>query len=89
MTVYGHFQVPLPRTSLDQSHTGDKVARSSVEPGDLVFFKTTRRSVGHVGIYIGKGQFIHASTSARRVRVDDMNSEYFRPRFVMARRVID
>jgi peptidoglycan endopeptidase LytE len=89
MTVYGHFQVPLPRTSLDQSYTGDKVARSSVEPGDLVFFKTTRRSVGHVGIYIGKGQFIHASTSARRVRVDDMNSEYFRPRFVMARRVID
>jgi peptidoglycan endopeptidase LytE len=90
MNVYSHFQVSLPRTSLGQSRVGDQVGRSSIEPGDLVFFKTSRANpVSHVGIYIGKGRFIHASTSARRVRIDEMASDYFRHRFVTARRVID
>jgi cell wall-associated NlpC family hydrolase len=88
MSVFGHFDVWLPRTSRDQSHAGEPVDRSSVEPGDLVFFRTGRQTVSHVGIYVGKGQFIHASTSARTVRIDEMDSDYFRNRFVTARRVI-
>ncbi len=88
INVYGHFDVRLPRTSLDQSRAGESIGRSSVEPGDLVFFHTGRQTVSHVGIYIGKGQFIHASTSARRVRIDEMDNDYFKPRFVTARRVI-
>lgn len=88
INVYGHFDVRLPRTSHDQSRTGENISRSSVEPGDLVFFRTGRQNVSHVGIYIGKGQFIHASTSARQVRIDEMDSDYFKHRFVTARRVI-
>lgn len=88
INVYGHFDVRLPRTSRDQSRAGESVDRSSVEPGDLVFFKTGRQTVSHVGIYIGSGRFIHASTSARQVRVDELDDDYFKPRYVTARRVI-
>ena len=88
MSVYGHFDVSLPRTSRAQSRTGEPVDRSAVEPGDLVFFRTGRQPVSHVGIYIGGGRFIHASTSARQVRIDALNDDYFRNRYVTARRVI-
>jgi cell wall-associated NlpC family hydrolase len=90
MRVYREFNVDLPRTSIDQSHVGSTVARSEIEPGDLLFFKTSsRRPVSHVGIYIGRGRFVHASTSARRVRVDLLDSDYFSHRFVVAKRVLD
>ena len=87
--VYTEFNVALPRTAYDQSHVGSDVSRGGVEPGDLVFFQTSRsKSVSHVGIYIGDGRFIHASTSAREVRIDAMDSDYFRRRFVKAKRVL-
>jgi cell wall-associated NlpC family hydrolase len=88
--VYRHFSVTLPRMSLGQSRAGEPVTLSSVQPGDLVFFKTTSsKPVSHVGIYIGNGRFIHASTSARSVRIDELDSDYFSKRFVTARRVVD
>jgi cell wall-associated NlpC family hydrolase len=89
MTVYGEFAVDLPRRSLDQSLAGTAVSRSQMQPADLVFFKTSRAAVSHVGIYIGNGKFIHASTTARQVRIDDLSSDYFQHRFVAARRVVD
>ncbi len=55
-----------------------------------MFFKTSSRNpVTHVGIYIGGGKFIHASTSARRVRVDELDNRYFKRRFVAAKRLLD
>jgi cell wall-associated NlpC family hydrolase len=87
--VYRQFDIRLPRTSSDQSRVGVHVDRSDIEPADLLFFRTTRRgSISHVGIYIGKGKFIHASTGARTVRVDALNDEYYRNRYVGARRVL-
>ena len=87
--VYRSVGVSLPRTSRDQSRTGTAVGRNEIRPGDLVFFATSRsRTVSHVGIYIGKNRFIHASTKARRVRVDSLGLPYFRDRFVTARRVL-
>jgi len=88
-TVYNEFNVVLPRTAQDQSQVGSDVSRNGVKPGDLVFFQTSRsKPVSHVGIYVGDGRFIHASTSAREVRIDEMNSDYFRRRFVKAKRVL-
>jgi cell wall-associated NlpC family hydrolase len=88
--VFRQFNIPLPRTSLDQSKFGERISTSSLQPGDLVFFKTSRRrSVSHVGIYMGQGKFIHASTRSHRVRIDDLEDDYFRKRFVVARRVVD
>jgi cell wall-associated NlpC family hydrolase len=90
MTVYSAFDIDLPRRSIDQSRVGRSIEKSSIAPADLVFFKTSSRNpVTHVGIYIGDGRFIHASTSARRVRVDELDSDYFRRRFVVAKRVLD
>jgi cell wall-associated NlpC family hydrolase len=88
--VYMEFNIRLPRTSLDQSTYGERISPSKLQPADLVFFKTSRRqSVSHVGIYLGKGKFIHASTRSHRVRIDHMEDDYFRKRFVVARRIVN
>jgi cell wall-associated NlpC family hydrolase len=87
--VYREFDIPLPRTSLDQSRVGVAIERSNLRPADLVFFKTSRRaSVTHVGIYVGGGKFIHASTSSRKVRVDALSDDYYRKSFTVARRIV-
>lgn len=86
--VYGAFGIALPRTSRAQSRFGMEVEWSELAPGDLIFFNTNGSSVSHVGIYAGRGEFIHASTRARRVQFDRLDNKYFRTRFVTARRVL-
>jgi len=85
--VYGSIGIRLPRTSDDQARAGEPVDRSSLEPGDLVFFGSGH-NVSHVGIYAGDGNFIHASTRARSVRFDRLDNKYFRKRYITARRVL-
>lgn len=70
----------LPRTSRAQSQVGTPVSKSNLKPGDLVFFYSP---VSHVGIYIGGGQIVHASTSGQPVKISDMD----RMPFNSARRV--
>jgi cell wall-associated NlpC family hydrolase len=86
--VYKSFGVALPRTSSAQSRFGAPVDRTALRPGDLVFFRTNGSSVSHVGIYAGDGEFIHASTTHRRVKFDRLDNKYFRRRYVTARRVL-
>lgn len=62
--------VDLPRTSRALSRTGTAVSRGDLQPGDLVFFYSP---VSHVGIYIGNGQMVHASTSGKPVLVADID----------------
>jgi len=89
VTVYERFGVALPRTSHDQSSFGAKVDRSRLEPGDLVFFRTSGTTrISHVGIYSGDGQFIHASTRSKRVKYDRLDNKYFKKRYATARRVL-
>jgi cell wall-associated NlpC family hydrolase len=89
VTVYENFGVALPRTSHDQSSFGAKVERSRLEPGDLVFFRTSGTTrISHVGIYSGDGQFIHASTRSKRVKYDRLDNKYFKKRYATARRVL-
>jgi len=88
-TVYKQYGIALPRTSSDQARFGAEIGKSNLRPGDLVFFRTAGGSrVSHVGIYSGKGQFIHASTRSKRVRYDRLDNKYFAKRFVTARRVL-
>ncbi len=69
---------PLPRTAAAQYQKGAPVAKSQLRPGDLVFFKNTyKRGVSHVGIYIGGGSFVHASSAGRGVRVDSLSKPYY------------
>jgi cell wall-associated NlpC family hydrolase len=86
--VFSKHGVSLPRTSISQSGTGSKVAKSDLIPGDLVFFATRGGSrVSHVGIYIGNGNFIHASSGGGHVRIDALSKDYYAKRYVGARRV--
>lgn len=86
--VYQFFDVKLPRTAREQSRMGVRVAKSDLEEGDLVFFNT-RRAFGHVGIYIGNNEFIHASSgrSGKHVRIDSLDKPYYNQRFIKAVRV--
>lgn len=87
--VYQFFDVKLPRTAREQSRMGVKVSRDQLEEGDLIFFNT-RRPFGHVGIYIGNNEFIHASSgvrSGKNVRIDNLDKPYYNKRFIKAVRV--
>jgi cell wall-associated NlpC family hydrolase len=79
--------VSLPRTSAAQAKVGTFVPRSSLQRGDLVFFNTRGGRISHVGIYIGSGNFIHASSGGGRVRIDALSKAYYNTRYVTARRV--
>ncbi len=62
------------------------VKRDELQPGDLVFFNTLRRTFSHVGIYIGDGKFIHAPRSGAEIRVESMRVKYWAQRYTGARR---
>ena len=85
--VYKRFGIDLNRTSSGMFGQGQSVAKGDLQVGDLVFFKTTAAQVGHVGIYIGNGQFIHADTT-RGVMVSSLYDPYYwGKRYVGAKRV--
>ena len=88
LTYWCHKQIgiSIPRTSLEQSRSGKAVSKSDLQPGDLVFFKTTSAPVGHVGMYVGNGQFIHAPNKSKPVKYDSLSSSYYSSRYVNARR---
>jgi cell wall-associated NlpC family hydrolase len=77
----------LPRTSREISQSGKVVKKSELQPGDLVFFNTMRRTFSHVGIYLGDNYFVHAPASGGEVRVESMNAAYWGKRFSGARRI--
>jgi cell wall-associated NlpC family hydrolase len=80
--VYAHFGLTLAHSSYAQFDRGRRVSRGSLRPGDLVFFD----GLGHVGIYIGNGRFIHAPHTGTRVRIETL-AGWYSSRFVGARRL--
>ena len=86
--IYAFFNVSLPRTAREQSRVGKRVARNDLEAGDLVFFNTRRNALGHVGIYIGNDEFVHAASGrSRAVKVDTLSKPYYDKHFVKAVRL--
>jgi len=71
--VYSDFGIALPRTATYQSYEGVEVSESELQPGDLVFYDHNTGSVEHVGIYIGGGQIIHASTERTGIIIADLH----------------
>jgi len=87
--IMRHFGVDLPRRSRDMASSGTSVARSDMLPGDLMLFATSGGSrISHVGLYIGGGEMIHASTSRSGVVLVSVDTAYWRRTFVAARRVL-
>ena len=80
--VYAHFGISLPHSSYAQFGRGRRVSRGSLRVGDLVFFD----GLGHVGMYIGNGRFIHAPHSGSRVRIETL-AGWYSARFAGARRL--
>ncbi len=89
--VFAKMGLDLSRRSVDQASQGEKVAKADLKAGDLVFFDTSGKNNGnisHVGIYVGNGKFAHASTRIG-VTIDELDSSYYKTRYVTARRVMD
>jgi peptidoglycan endopeptidase LytE len=85
--IYQFFDISLPRTAREQSRVGKNVAREELKEGDLVFFNT-RRAFGHVGIYIGNNEFVHAAAGKQRmVKIDTLEKPYYDKRFIKAVRI--
>jgi peptidoglycan DL-endopeptidase CwlO len=80
--VYAHFGIVLPHYSGAQFGMGRRVSRAGLRPGDLVFFD----GLGHVGMYVGNGRFIHAPHTGTRVRIQTL-AGWYSSRFVGARRL--
>ena len=78
----------LPRRVDEQAKAPGLVPikRDELQPGDLVFFNTLKRTFSHVGIYVGDGKFIHSPRPGGEVRVEDMGFAYWKKRFTGARR---
>ena len=68
MQIYKKYGIKLPHSSVSQSKMGTKVSLSEARAGDLVFY-AKGGTVNHVGIYIGNGQIVHASTPASGIKV--------------------
>jgi cell wall-associated NlpC family hydrolase len=79
--------VELPRVSRDMVHAGQRVDRSALSAGDIVFFKLHGKRVDHVGIYVGNGQFLHAPRTGKDVMVSRLDQGYWSGKFMEARRV--
>ena len=86
-TVYTNaFKVKLPRTTKEMSKLGKKVSKNKLKPGDLVFFRPSRR-YDHVGIYIGNNTFIHSSTSKGVIK-SKLDNVYWKKKYRFAKRIL-
>jgi len=77
----------LPHNAKAQAAATQTIDKAELQPGDLVFFNTLRKTFSHVGIYVGEGRFIHSPRSGGEVRIENMSDSYWRKRFNGARRV--
>ncbi|MBU1667813.1 C40 family peptidase [bacterium] len=90
--IYRDLGINLPRVSRDQAEHGELVSFENLKKGDLVFFDTNRKKPGqvtHVGIYIGDNNFIHASSSAKKIVICNFEKDcFYKKQFLWARRVV-
>ena len=86
--VFNQHGITLPRTTTEQYKVGSYVSKSNLKAGDLVFLQNTyREGISHVGIYVGDGKMIHASSS-KGVVISDLGSSYYVKHYYGARRVL-
>ncbi len=80
--------IHLPRTTENMYKAGRPVKSGDLSFGDLVFFDTGGHGVSHVGIYVGFDEFVHASTS-NGIMISNLREDYYRKRYLGARRVME
>jgi cell wall-associated NlpC family hydrolase len=73
MRIYEHFGISITRTSRSQAVAGREIALSDVQVGDLVFYTNIQTGeIGHVAMYIGNGQIVHAASETLGIIVSSM-----------------
>ena len=89
--VYSKYGYSLGSTTASQQNAGTEVNRNDMLPGDLiVFYNEEMTKVGHVGIYIGDGNFVHAANPERGVVIDNIDTNtYYNTRFITVRRIMN
>lgn len=86
MASYRLNGLDLPRASWQQWKAGRLIDKRDALEADLVFFDTLGKGrVSHVGVYIGKGQFIHAPKTGKTIRIDSLSNSYFKKHYLGAR----
>jgi cell wall-associated NlpC family hydrolase len=78
----------LPRTAQEMARLGKSVARTELQVGDLVFFRTRHSTFSHVGIYLGDERFVHAPSPGRAVEIVALSARYWQERYSGARRLL-
>jgi len=87
--VYKQCGYSICRTATAQDSIGTAVSRSNLEPGDIIiFYNGSKTAIGHAAIYLGNGQFIHASSSAGKVVITSLSATYYDTHYYGARRVV-
>lgn len=88
--VYAQFGYSLHRSSKDQVKDGVPVSKDSLQPADLLLFSNNGSggAIGHVGLYIGNGKFIHASTPSSGVIISDLSTDWYIQHYICAQRVL-
>lgn len=90
MFVYSHFGFYMGHSAVTQSYVGEYVPRSELQPGDLIIINNeSNTSIGHVGMYVGGGNFIHASSGSGEVVISPLSNPYYNARYVTARRIFN
>ena len=80
--VFKHFGININRTASAQASNGTYVAKSDLQPGDLLIFS------GHAGLYLGDGMFIHAANPSKGVIITPLSESYYVRNYIQARRLI-
>jgi len=90
MYVYKHFGYSMGHSAVTQAYLGTYVPRSNLQPGDLIIFNNqANKSIGHVGMYVGGGNFIHASSGSGKIIISPLSNAYYNSRYVTARRIFN
>ena len=86
--LFGQLGYSLPHSATSQyRNCGTYVAKADLQPGDLVFFSDSSHAIGHVAIYIGNGEIIHARSSTHCVTTNSLSMSYYVNRYVGAKRI--
>ncbi|MCX7679007.1 MAG: C40 family peptidase [Spirochaetes bacterium] len=84
MYVYQKNGIRIPRTASEQFLEGRRLSKRNIQPGDLVFFTINGNGISHVGIYVGKGKFIHAPKQGKRVAFASLKNRYWSRKYIGA-----
>ena len=89
--LYKQIGITLPRGTAEQKSVGTYVAKSDLQPGDLVYLDTKGDDgiIDHAAIYIGNDTIIHANSAAGKVGTSNLNTAYYKKAYVSARRVLN